>query len=251
MVESARFSPDSTWADADTIYWRFDTPDTVNGDAGYVEGGYILKSFARDPFNNQSDEQLSFKVDRTAPSPPLIADPPERMIHNELDIYIDFDGDSDSLLVFRQAGASIDSTWFITAGSSPNDPFGITLLEGLNEIWAIARDDAGNTSEPSNTVSTTLDPATGISYPEVFRGPDSFQIVTEGTASSVTIEIYDITGGSIRKITEHGPGTSFDIPWDLTNDDGETVRNGPCLVVITIEQAGGRTVDKAFIAVVR
>jgi hypothetical protein len=48
-----------------------------------------------------------------------------------------------------------------------------------------------------------------------------------------------------------GPGTSFDIAWDLTNDDGETVKNGPCLVVITIEHSGGRTVDKAFIAVVR
>ena len=49
----------------------------------------------------------------------------------------------------------------------------------------------------------------------------------------------------------HGPAVSFDIPWDLTNDDGEAVKNGPCLVVIVIETASGSTVDKAFIAVVR
>jgi hypothetical protein len=58
-------------------------------------------------------------------------------------------------------------------------------------------------------------------------------------------------GERIRRIEVPGPGTSFDIPWDLTSDDGETVRNGPCLVVVTIDHAGGRTVDKAFIAVVR
>jgi len=251
MAESDLFPPDSTWFDADTLYWRFDTPDTVNGDAGYVEGTYKLRVFATDAFDNRSNEQLSFKIDRTPPSPPLIADPPERMIQAELNLYIQYDDDTDSLFVYWQAGSAIDSTWFITSVLSPGEPFELTLSEGLNEFWALGKDNAGNASAYSNTVQTTLDPATGITYPEVFRGPNSFQIVSARTASSVTLDIYDMRGERIRRIAVPGPGTSFDIAWDLTNDDGETVKNGPCLVVITIEHSGGRTVDKAFIAVVR
>ncbi len=251
MVESNRFPADSTWFDADTLYWRFDTPDTVNGDAGFVDGGYMLKAFAGDPFGNQSNKQISFKLDRTPPTPPLIADPPERMIQLELNLYIQYDDDTDSLFVYRQAGGSIDSTWFITAGLAPGEPFELTLSEGLNEFRAVGKDNAGNESASSNTVHTTLDPTTGITYPEVFRCPNIFQVVSAKTASSVTLEIYDMRGERIRRIAVPGPGTSFDIAWDLTNDDGETVKNGPCLVVITIEHSGGRTVDKAFIAVVR
>ena len=251
LVESGRFAPDSTWLDADTLYWRFDTPDTVTGDNGYVEGGYILKAFARDSFDNQSDGQISFKLDRTPPAHPIIADPPARMIQSRLNLYIQYDDDTDTLFVYWQTESSVDSTSFITSGLMPGDPFELTLTEGLNEFWATGGDRAGNISSISNRVRTTLDPATGITYPEVFRGPNTIQVVSAETASSVTLEIYDIRGERIKRLSVPGPGTSFDIPWDLTNDDGEMVKNGPCLMVIVIETASGRTVDKAFIAVVR
>jgi hypothetical protein len=250
-IESARFPADSTWSDADTLYWRFDTPDTVNGDAGWSEGGYVLKAFARDPFGNQSNVQLSFKLDRTPPAPPQIAVIPERMIQPKLDLFVQFDSDTDSLFVYRQAGGLIDSSGYIAVALTHGEPLALTLSVGLNEIWAAGRDKAGNTSALSNVVRTTLDPTTGIAYPEVFREPGTFQVVSGATAYSVTLEIYDMRGERIRRIEVPGPGTSFDIPWDLTSDDGETVRNGPCLVVVTIDHAGGRTVDKAFIAVVR
>ena len=55
---------------------------------GYIEGGYVLKVFSRDSFDNKSDGKLSFKLDRTAPAPPRIADPPGRMIQSRLDLYI-------------------------------------------------------------------------------------------------------------------------------------------------------------------
>ena len=67
----------------------------------------------------------------------------------------------------------------------------------------------------------------------------------------MTLDIYDMRGERIRRFSVPGPGTSFDIAWDLTNDDGETVKNGPCLIVVVVETASGKTVDKAFIAVVR
>jgi hypothetical protein len=153
--------------------------------------------------------------------------------------------------VYWQAGGTVVSESFITLGRPPEDPFELTLAEGENEFWATATDNAGNTSGPSNTVRTTFDPTTGITYPEVFRGPNTIQVVSAETALSVTLEIYDMRGERIRRFSVPGPGTNFDIAWDLTNDDGEMVKNGPCLFVIVIETAGSRIVDKAFIAVVR
>jgi flagellar hook assembly protein FlgD len=251
LIESARIQPDSTWLDADTLYWSVDTPDTANGDAGYVEGGYLMKVFVKDAFGNQSDKQISFMLDRTAPTVPRIADPPERMIQSQLNLYIDYASGTDTLNVYWQAGGTVVSESFITLGRPPEDPFELTLAEGKNEFWATATDNAGNTSGPSNTVRTTFDPTTGITYPEVFRGPNTIQVVSAETALSVTLEIYDMRGERIRRFSVPGPGTNFDIAWDLTNDDGEMVKNGPCLFVIVIETAGSRIVDKAFIAVVR
>lgn len=251
LIAGPRVSPDSTWLDADTLYWRVNTPDTSNGDAGYTEGGYVLKVFAWDAFANETDEQISLMLDRTAPAAPRIAEIPEKMIQEQLNLYIDYEGGTDTLYVYWQAGGSVESSSFITIGRSPEDPFELTLTEGLNEFWATGGDKAGNISPLSNTVSTTLDPTTGISYPEVFRDPGTIQVVSAETAHSVTIDIYDMRGERIRRFSVPGPGTSFDIAWDLTNDDGETVKNGPCLLVVMIETASGKTVDKAFIAVVR
>ena len=252
MTEGARTVPDSTWLDGDTLYWLVDTPDTANGDAGYSEGSYYLKVFAWDSYNNDSYLETSFRLDRTPPPPPHIADPPARMIQSQLNLFIQYDDDAtDSLFVYWQAGAHVDSAGFMTAALIPGDPFVLTLTEGYNEFWAYGQDRAGNLSTVSNTVSTTLDPTTGITYPEVFRGPSTFQVVSAESAYSVTLDIYDMRGERIRRFSVPGPGTSFDIAWDLTNDDGETVKNGPCVVVIVIETASGRTVDKAFIAVVK
>jgi flagellar hook assembly protein FlgD len=251
LIAGSRVSPDSTWLDADTLYWRVDTPDTANGVAGYVEGGYVLKVFSRDSFDNETDKQVSFMLDRTAPAAPRIAEIPERMIQEQLNLYVDYGDDTDTLYVYWQAGGSVEIRSFITIGRSPEDPFELTLTEGMNEFWATGGDKAGNISSLSNTVSTILDPATGISYPEVFRGPGTIQVVSAESAYSVTLEIYDMRGERIRRFSVPGPGTSFDIAWDLTNDDGETVKNGPCLLVVVIETASGKTVDKAFVAVVR
>lgn len=251
LIPGPSVSPDSTWLDADTLYWSVNTPDSSNGDAGYVEGGYVLKVFSWDAFANKTDEQISFLLDRTAPAAPRIAELPEKMIQEQLNLYIDYGDGTDTLFVFWQAGGSVESRSFITIGREPEDPFELTLTEGMNEFWATGGDKAGNISPLSNTVSTTLDPATGISYPEVFRGPNSIQVVSAETAYSVTVDIYDMRGERIRRFSVPGPGTSFDISWDLTNDDGETVKNGPCLLVVMIETASGKTVDKAFIAVVR
>lgn len=250
-VESARFDPDSTWLAGDTLYFRFDTPDTVTGEEGWSEGTYLIRAFARDPFQHQTSKQLLFRLDRTPPSVPVIAPPPASVIVPQLELAISYGTGTDTLFVYRlHEGTTVRST-FATAALGPKRHPTVTLGAGSNEIWAAAKDRAGNTSANSNVVVAVYDPSSRITYPEAFRGPDRFQIVTERTARSVEVSIFDLRGDRVRRIERAGPGTVFDILWDLRNDGGEEVRNGAFVAVIVIDFGSERMVEKNFIAVVR
>ena len=115
-----------------------------------------------------------------------------------------------------------------------------------------AEDKAGNVSGQSNTIEVYYDVSDYlVESPEIFRRPDNFLIVTTETAQEITIEIYDLGGEEVRTIYGWGPSTSFQIEWDLLNNDGDAVNNGPFLVVLTIDYGTRKTVEKNFIAVVR
>jgi flagellar hook assembly protein FlgD len=249
--ESDRFDADSTWLDGDTLYFRFDTPDTVTGEAGYVEGAYTLKAFARDPFENQTSKSLAFKLDRTAPGAPSIDAPPARVIESVLDLSVTWTTGSDSLHLYRSHDGATVRTSYLTAGLGSSNPPSVALGEGENLIWATASDKAGNTSAVSNTVAVVYDPSTQMTIPEAFRGPDRFQIVTDRSAARVEVTLYDMRGDLVRRLSLEGPASRFDIEWDLRTQDGEEVRNGAYLAVITVDFGSSRTVEKCFIAVVR
>jgi flagellar hook assembly protein FlgD len=251
LIESDTFAPDSTWLAGDTLYFRFDTPDTINGIISWNEGAYRLTVYAVDAFGHEGSGQIGFNLDRTPPAPPVIHAPPSRVIEEELELDISLDDDADSLFVYSSDGSDTTTTEFIVALLSPSDPPSILLAEGMNEIWSDAKDKVGNRSNVSNTVQVTFDRTTGITIPEVFRGPDRFQIVSARTASSVELDIYDMRGERVRRMVVHGPSERFEIEWDLKNGDGDEVRNGPYVVVITINVPGDRIVEKQFVAVVR
>jgi flagellar hook assembly protein FlgD len=97
----------------------------------------------------------------------------------------------------------------------------------------------------------TYDTSSQNSFPEAFRGPDDFIISTSSAAGKVIIQLFDLRGEKVRSISSIGPATYFKITWDLLNNDGEEVRNGAYLAVITVYYSDTKTVDKGFIAVVR
>ncbi|MBN1163578.1 MAG: hypothetical protein JXB45_03290, partial [Candidatus Krumholzibacteriota bacterium] len=211
------------------------------------EGQYTLRVICWDAYDHQTDEDQSFSLDRTAPPPPVIAPPPARVIEQILDLSLSFNTqDTDSIIIYRLHEGVTDST----INTRYIDPT-VSLNLGRNDIWTKARDRAGNTSEKSNTVSVVFDLSTGLSYPEVFRAPGTFQIITVETARQVDIELYDLRGERARKITAWGPSTKFEIGWDLKNGAGQYLRNGPYLLVITVFYDSYETVEKNFIAVVR
>jgi flagellar hook assembly protein FlgD len=143
---------------------------------------------------------------------------------------------------------SIDST---TKSAFIPNPL-IFLDEGITDIWARSIDQAGNLSGNSNRITVEFRNASANSFPEVFRGTDIFRVATSEDAFRVKIRIFTLDGEEVRTITESGPSEYFELEWDLTTNDGEEVRNGAYLVVITSSLYNGATrTEKKFISVVR
>ncbi len=244
--ESDYMVPDSSWYQTDTLYWRFDLPDTVNGTITWFENRYTLNVKCSDNYNQMSMVPLTFKLDRTPPATPLILNRPESVLTSQIELELELDDDVDYLIIFRSYESTVTDTT-IEYYMTPT----VELGTGLNGIWVIAGDVAGNESLSSEILEVTYSVGTGISYPEAFRGPDVFQIITGSPATGVGIDIYDLGGEKVRTLRDWSISSTYEIQWDLLNDDGETVRNGAYLMILTIHSGGSRTIEKNFIAVVK
>ena len=133
------------------------------------------------------------------------------------------------------------------------DEFSVTLdlFDGNNTVWGFSKDMAGNFSTASNSINVEYRVTDETTFPEVFRSPGYFKIYSTKQIKSVEIRIFTINGKLVRKIHGYGPAETVSLYWDLLNEDGEEVNNGPYLVVIKTEYQGSRRVDKKLIAVVR
>lgn len=249
--DGAPFSPDSTFWVADTLFWHFNIIDSVTTGGSYIEGTYTLDVLCSDLPGRTEEVGITFTIDITPPDRPVLNQPPSPVIDSELRVSGRAESqDTDRLIVYRVSGT--DTTSYTKQPIlPPMFDILIDLLEGRNEIWAEVEDDARNRSEPSDIVTVTFTPATDFVYPEVFRSSDFFRIYTEREARKVTVKIFTLNGEEVVTLKEAGPATKFEIPWNLRNDEGETVRNGAYLLLITVYYDQGKTVEKSFIAVVR
>jgi flagellar hook assembly protein FlgD len=242
------FPPHGISWQGDTLFWSFDLRDSVLAGGEYIERICTLQVLCSDVLGHETDENMIFTIDLTPPPPPVLNSPISPVHSPEYNV-TGSSPQGDTVIVYRVAGSDT-SSW-----SKPLtlETFGVLvdLSLGDNEIWALAADEAGNRSEPSNRIIVVYDDAAGFYYPEAFRGPDDFEIMTSEEALGVEIRIYTLSGEEVVTLKETGPATRFEIGWSLRNGEGEEVRNGPYLVVITVEYASGKTVDKNFIAVVR
>ncbi|MBN1883893.1 MAG: hypothetical protein JW876_00045 [Candidatus Krumholzibacteriota bacterium] len=239
-------SADSTWTAGDTLCWRIDVFDLVAVGGQFIDGTYVFKARCADRLGNESEASFTFRIDRTSPAAPVLVEPLSPVRDPGLALGVELNAnETDSLFVYRTAGSSTDV--FAKRVALSSFTIDVTLLEGTNTLRAYAQDEAGNVSGPSNAVEVVLDTSLGVSFPEAFRGPDVFSVRTPDPARLVEIDIFDLAGGAVRSLRAFGPSTAFSIEWDLLNDDGEEVNNGPFLLVVTVD---GRS-EKHFIAVVR
>lgn len=187
-----------------------------------------------------------------APAPPTIDASPALVRDFTLAVTGTLDSaNTDSITVYR-ASAADTAVFGMHIEASKTFAKAITLREGDNEIWAVALDASGNPSPRSNTVIVRYETIIARIYPEVFRGPDVFEIDLTERAYEATVDIYTVSGEHIVRLRTSGAATQFRIEWNLESGDGLPVRNGAYLAVFTVALAAGTTtVEKQFIAVVR
>ncbi|MCD6380511.1 hypothetical protein J7M07_08735 [bacterium] len=247
--DSLTITPNTVYTLKDTTYWNIVILDSVSSGGSYIEGNYSLEVYARDKFGQSTDNTILFEIDLTAPDPPVLSQPASPVLVPEVELsYGDnLDSHADIVIFFRLHDGDTSSDTVNALTSNP----AIDLEEGKNEIWARVIDKAGNESEESNHILVTYDTSSQNSFPEAFRGPDDFIVSTSESAVKVIIQLFDLRGEVVRSISSMGPARYFQIEWDLLNNDGEAVRNGAYLAVITVYYNDTKTVDKGFVAVVR
>jgi len=245
-----QIQPDTIYSENDTLFWRVDIEDSVLSGGIPIEGAYELGVSCADTFGHSSEESISFHIDITAPPPPTLYSLPARVIDKEIDISGISDKDrADYISLYHIVGndTSIATKKLVVSEFT----FSVELTEGDNTFWAIAEDEAGNMSTPSNTVRVEYRISNELRVPEVFREVDYFRVYSQSQINSVTVEIFTVNGEHVRKLSSNGPSQRIDIPWDLKNDDGKPVNNGPYLVIFRIEYSGRTSIEKRLIAVVR
>ena len=85
--------------------------------------------------------------------------------------------------------------------------------------------------------------------PVPFRAGNDFSVNLASPASSVELNIYDMTGDLVVTLGSTTPATTYAIPWDVLNGNGTLVKKGPLVLVATVNYADGSVerVRKVFL----
>ncbi len=252
--ESDALTPDSTFAGADTLKWWIAIGDSISLEGEYLDGEYSITVDCKDTNSREGSRELSFRIDTTPPNPPYISAPSQ--VRNDpvvvVTVTADPLDDTEVVEIYRYHGGDTTLAERDESILDENTDIEISgLEEGDNQIWAVAFDQTDNSSGISNVISVDYSIITGMYFPEVFREPDQFRIITKSMAAGVEIEIFTLNGEKVVSLRDRSPATDFRIYWDLNNGNGEEVRNGVYLCVIKVTSQGREVTEKDFIAVVR
>jgi len=220
----------------DTLYFEAPLADSLAG-----EGNYKITVRATDAFARTAMAAADVVIDVSAPEAPVL-DPFVGVWHTDtFRVSGTFQKESDVLARIRitRNGAAVDSIFTLPIG----DPFAfervIGLVPGRNAIAALYVDGAGNVSAPSNTVEVTFDLAVGLFIAAPFTPGDDFQVTLAKAAHSLALRVYDMTGDLVVALSDEGGGTTYSIPWDGHNGNGDRVDRGPLVAVAEVSFSDG------------
>jgi flagellar hook assembly protein FlgD len=222
--------------------WVVEWPDSLKRD-----GEYTLEIYAVDVpgYIVTVTHVVSIK---TEPSDaPTIAPVPEQVSDPVLTV-TGRGGAGDSLFVFLNGSVEARTTCTVSGTFAAS----LNLDLGINEIYAVSRDVAGHYSDPSETVTVEYLEQMGITVEEKLDGPAAIEINLTREADRITLRIFSLTGTYVRTVVENNPKQFGEMEWDLTDADGELVKNGPYVLVFEIRYSDGSTdVEKLAVVVAR
>ena len=242
FLADAEFGPVTVEASGDTLYWHVPWPGDLQTD-----GSYRLEVYSSDLPGHTATATKEIVIDTQAPDAPEIDAPPAEVYNPRFTVTGTCPG-RDSL--FLSLNAEIVERLACPAAGSFSAA--VTLVEGINTLQATARDKAGNQSPPSEMVMVTYIKAVGITVPERF-GPDSvIDFTLSKDADAIYLRIFTLDGSHISTITKRSPDLVDEMKWNLTDSDGEDVRNGVYLLVFEVVYSDGESkIEKKAVVVAR
>ncbi|SDT12986.1 Ig-like domain-containing protein [Microlunatus soli] len=191
-----------------------------------ADGTYTITATQTDEAGNESaaSAPVIFTVDSTAPDAPVITAPADGSTTNDPLPTVTGTGEPGATVSVSVDGTEVGTTT-VNGDGSWTLPLTDPLSDGDHEITATQTDPAGNTSDPSEPVTITVD-ATAPEAPAI-TGPEDGSTLTDPTP---TITGTGEPGATVTVIIDGQPvGTadvgddgswSFDVPADSALDDG-------------------------------
>lgn len=214
-----------------------------------AEGNYAILLRGFDADGVADSLQVSVRVDRTPPAPPVPTPPLPQVTKAQLltgTVRVD---SVDTSRIVVTGGVSQPETLFAVGARVR---FSRTLAQGTNQIGFKGIDRAGNVSA-AHTSTVVWDATAGIVAPERFSAGQSIEVnVGGGTASGVSLRILAMDGSLVRTFVDGAAKDYYRFTWDLQTPEGRGVRNGAYLVLARVRHADGSEVQlRTMIAVVR
>ena len=184
---------------------------------------------------------LRVELDLAAPSPPVLTETlPSRSTHSVAHL-VGFVTGGDSVRVYRN-GARV-------AQGPANFDLVVTMQRGSNSFTLEGVDAAGNVSAPAGPFVVIYDELAGFHAPERFRSGDVFEVNLASSPREIRIELFATDGRKHRTLVSTSSNTSQELAWNLLDELGRTVGDGPVIARLTVTYANGR-VDQTKAAVV-
>ncbi len=224
----------STWLAGDTLNFSVPLADSFPN-----EGAHRVDFRAVDGFGRVTEFFFNFRSDATAPPAPVL-DPVGggswKTSRYPLSGHADDGGDAAAFVRVYRNGALVDS---VSTFLSDDFEVDVPLVPGRNDLVAVLRDAAFNTSPSSNTVTVTFDTGAGFFAPAPFGAGDAFDINANGTASRCTLRLFDLTGDLVVILEDDTAQQYYSFAWDGLNGSGKNVKKGPLVAVASLEYPDG------------
>ncbi len=184
---------------------------------------------------------IRVELDLTAPSPPTLTEALPARTGHQLQRLVGFVTGGDSVRVYR------NGTRILQGPGEFN--LALNLLQGSNTIVLEGVDVAGNVGPASGPYVVVYSELAGFHAPERFRAADVFEVNLSTSPSAVRIELFSLDGRMLRVLESTSSNPNQELAWDLLDESGKTVGDGPVIARLTVTYTNGR-VDQTKAAVV-
>jgi hypothetical protein len=134
--------------------------------------------------------------------------------------------------------------------TAPNWSTLVSLTLGANQFTFEAVERSGNHSARSAPVTILYEEPLGLHAPERFRANDVFDVNLARAGRSVRLDLYELGGRRVRTLVANQPGDRYELPWNLRDDEGRTVGDGPYVARVTVIYLDGGSETKSGAVVV-